>query len=221
VSMTNKILFWSLALVGGAIAGVGAYFVGDPIYRILFLGERSYIASSPSMTPTFQVGERFLRRPVDKSELQRGDLVTFKVVINGKETMHLKRIAGLGGDTIALIDGVVIVNGAMAKQTKIKTEAGMGLYGQVEYLRLRERFPGEPKAHEIYDERSTSFDNFGPIIVPQNEVFVLGDNRDNSADSRSPPYAPISGTLKVSDITGRVTKIWWSDDSSRRGLAVH
>jgi signal peptidase I len=221
VTMRGSKPFWILALVGGIGALTIAYFVGDPILRILFGGERSYIASSPSMIPTFRMGERFLRKPVAAGDLQRGDLVTFKVVTNGQEVMHLKRVAGLGGDIVELIDGVVVINGKSANQIKLGTETGLGMSRQVQYLRLREQFIGEKQHHEIYDERLGPNDNFGPMTVPKNHVFVLGDNRDNSADSRSPPYSPISGPIKVSDVTGRVTKIWWSDDSSRIGKFVH
>jgi signal peptidase I len=219
--MNEARLFWALALLGGSCSATILYFVGDPILRILIGGERAYVASSSSMEPTIRQGERFLRKPLESGDLRRGDLVTFTAVSDGQEAIHLKRIVGRAGDTLQLVDGLVVINGITVGQLELGKTKGVSHFAEVEYRRLREQFPEEKMPHEIYDQRLNLSDNYGPVTVPKNHVFVLGDNRDNSADSRSPKYMPISGPINENRITGRVTTIWWSDDSARRGLLVH
>lgn len=117
---------------------------------------------------------------------------------------YIKRIIGLPGDKIEVIDQVVYVNGEPIFQQPFYERMVQGLmymsdkryeswnrerHGSHEYMTITHAMPNS---------------NFGPITVAPDHVFVMGDNRDNSADSRC------WGQVPVENIKGRAQFIWWS-----------
>jgi len=121
-------------------------------------------------------------------EVHRGDVVVF-VFPPDRSKDFIKRVVGIPGDTIQVKDGAVWLNGA--------------------------KMP-DPHAHfEVAQtERSTASprDNFGPITVPAGKLFMMGDNRDRSYDSR------FWGFVDRDDVEGRATVIYWSWDSDGSGI---
>jgi signal peptidase I len=114
---------------------------------------------------------------------RRGDVVTFASPADG--TRLIKRLVGLPGDIVEMRDDVLLINGSAAayeNTLEVSEPADFGR-GTLQGLRATERI-GE-------DERSVQFlpavpakRSFGPFVVPEESYFFLGDNRDNSADSR-------------------------------------
>jgi len=148
--------------------------------------ERVYTASAASMEPLIRVGERFLVNSnyYATHEPRRGDVVVYTQPERRGE-VGFKRIAALGGDRIALMRGIAVVNGAPAD---------------------------EPYA-KIVDPAS-AVNNVPETIVPQGFVFVLGDNRDNSEDSRS---TRTHGLVPLDNIVSAATYMVWSPDVRRIG----
>lgn len=116
-------------------------------------------------------------------EPQRGDIVTFSSPVDG--TRLIKRLVALPGDVVALRDGVLSVNGRPAHYeplAEIEESAGNGAL-VVRGLRLRERTGDGVRDVQwlpaLHDARP-----FGPVTVPAGHYFMLGDNRDDSHDSR-------------------------------------
>jgi signal peptidase I len=106
-------------------------------------------------------------------EPQRGDIVTFYSPTDGKHL--IKRLVGLPGDRIEMRDKHLVINGAPASYASQAFENGA--------LRLVENFGGAD--HEVqWQSVSTPVDDFGPVAIPADQYLMLGDNRDNSADSR-------------------------------------
>jgi signal peptidase I len=150
------------------------------------IGVRTYVAEpfripSESMAPTLQAGDHVL---VDKGALgsdpvERGELAVMHEP--GSDELVLKRIVAVGGDTVGIADGVLVVNG---------------------------RRPVEPYA----DPSSIDAEYWGPERVPAGSVFVLGDNRANSVDSRD------FGAVPVTSLVGRVVARIWP--ASRWGAAT-
>jgi len=106
-------------------------------------------------------------------EPQRGDVVTFHSPADDKRL--IKRVVGLPGDTIAMRDKKLIVNGVPAEYA-VADETG-------DVLQLNENLGGAD--HEIqWLPLATRADNFDPVTIPPDQYLMLGDNRDNSADSR-------------------------------------
>jgi signal peptidase I len=120
-----------------------------------------YKIPSPSMEPTLRVHDRLLANKFiynfSDAEPGRGDIVVFESVENPEEDL-VKRVVGLPGDTIALKSGVLRVNGKPKEEPYIHSNPCLA-----------------------YKPKTCSF---GPVQVPGNHVFVMGDNRANSHDSR-------------------------------------
>jgi len=168
---------------------------------ILALIIRAYIIQafkipSGSMIPTLLIGDHILvnkfiygtKIPLtDKKILiwrspEKGDIIVFKYPENPKKDF-IKRVIATGGDVIEEKDKTVYVNGkALIEPYAHHFDQSVRLAG--------------------HDPR----DNFGPIVVPQGKLFVMGDNRDQSYDSR------YWGFVDLKDIRGKALVIYWSWD---------
>jgi signal peptidase I len=118
-----------------------------------------FYVGSESMVPTLKVWDRVLinKLAYDLEEPQRGDIVLFESPDGGEEPL-IKRVVGLPGDRLELRNGELFINGERVEES---------------YLERRSCARGMPKTC-----------SFGPKSVPQNHVFMMGDNRTNSLDSR-------------------------------------
>lgn len=166
------------SVVGAMLLAFGiSWLQSEPQFRRF----RSFYMPAESMAPTLLKNDRFIAymRP---TQLRRGDLV---LVPNHQGELYLKRIAGLPGDRIALRDGQVLLNGNRVPQAPLGTEKLTDdVLGPVDASRLAERFPGEAAAHEIYDLGGSAGDQMEEELVRPGHIFLLGDHRDRSADSR-------------------------------------
>ncbi len=143
---------------------------------------------------------------------QRGDVVVFRWP-GDRSQVWVKRVIGLPGDRIAMRNGHVVINGEVAQWQpdgfgRMETESGSHTPTQ----RLIETLPGGRK-HLIFKLVAREpLDNIAEVTVPPGHLFVMGDNRDNSADSRVPVSAGGVGMLPVADLVGRVDAVVGSWD---------
>ena len=130
---------------------------------------------SESMIPTLEVGDRVLANKFIYrfTEPARGDVVLFDSVEEGSEDTLIKRVAGVEGDEIRVQGGTLFVNGEPQD---------------------------EPYLNQYLPDQSTPY---GPETVPKDHVFVLGDNRGNSGDSR------VFGPVPVENIKGEGFLVFW------------
>ena len=143
-------------------------------------------------------------------EPKRGDIVTFSSPKDG--TRLIKRIVAVGGDTVAMQHEVLLINGQPASYTAIDTATEPSVNGAPLYaLRLVEGTKQEQ--HQIqWLAGVTARDSFGPLVVPKDQFLMLGDNRDNSADSWYFGFVPRSLLI------GRAERILVSADINSNWL---
>jgi signal peptidase I len=163
---------------------------------------------------------------------KRGDIVVFKKP--GEEVDWVKRVIGLPGDTVAVEDGRLLLNG----QPVPRTDAGRIAIpvspnspcrvvdgatpdralvdGEVvcRYPTYRERLPDGREWLVIDQVDDPRADHFGPVRVPAGHVFLMGDNRDDSLDSRYSPAEGGLGPVPVDRLVGKAGFAFWSTDGS-------
>jgi signal peptidase I len=151
---------------------------------------------------------------------RRGDVVVFRWP-GDRAQVWVKRVIGLPGDRIGMRGGQVVINGTPAPlqpdgMGQMETERGSHTLTQ----RLIETLPGGRK-HLIFKMVAREpLDNMPEVTVPPGHLFVMGDNRDNSADSRVPVHAGGVGMLPVADLVGRVDAIVGSWDLGMKDRPV-
>ncbi|MBV2128502.1 signal peptidase I [Arsukibacterium indicum] len=190
---------------------------------VLFIGLmlvfRSAVADwndvpSGSMQPTIQIGDRILvnkmaydlRVPFSTMSVlkladpKRGDIVIF--ASEAADNRLVKRVVGMPGDVVAMQHNVLSINGKQVDYTEsdpaVETEAGNELL-------LTEQLGGIAHAVKLAPV-SSGLANFAPVRVPEGHYLVLGDNRDNSADSR------VIGFVPRHEIIGRAGTVLFSLD---------
>jgi signal peptidase I len=134
--------------------------------------------------------DRGFERPVlPMRDIRRGDIVVFKYP-EDPERDFIKRVIGLPGETLEVRDKRVYINGTRLEET---------------YVHYLEPPRGPSEYHEVtsYDLR----ERYGPVKIPTDKYFVMGDNRDNSQDSR------YWGFLPREYVKGRALMIYWSYES--------
>jgi signal peptidase I len=151
---------------------------------------------------------------------KRGDVVVFRWP-GDRSQVWVKRVIGLPGDRIQVRGGVVWINGVA---TQVKPD-GLGAAenddgGSEPARRYVETLP-DGVSHPIFKLFDNGrLDNTAEVTVPDNHVFVMGDNRDNSADSRVPVRSGGVGLLPMDNLVGRVDAIVGSWDLGVRNQPV-
>ncbi len=182
---------------------------------------------SGSMKPTLLVGDYlFVHKPaygysrhsfpfsfapiegrIWEKEPKRGDVVVFKLPTN-IYVDYIKRVVGLPGDTIQMRAGRLYINGKMVERESLGIKKVADQYrGEVTTYEYLETLPNGVK-HHIYEESDDRpLDNTERFVVPDGHYFVMGDNRDNSLDSRAPNGV---GFVPIELMVGKADFIFFS-----------
>lgn len=164
------------------------------IIRALFV--QAFKIPSGSMYPTLEVGDHILvnklvygiripftdlRWPVFRNP-ERGDVIVFTFPLDRSKDF-IKRVVGVGGDVVEIRNKKVILNGTVVDET---------------YAKLRY---SDPRSYQAFESPR---DNLGPVKIPPGYLFVMGDNRDESHDSRFWKFVPLT------DVKGKAFLIYYS-----------
>jgi signal peptidase I len=145
----------------------------------------------------------------------RGDIVVFKLPRDG-QTDYIKRVVGLPGDRVEVKGGVVYLNGDRIPRLRtdsVKEDSGFGFTRDV--MRYAETLP-EGRRIDVNDYGpGGTLDDVGPFAVPEGHFFVMGDNRDNSLDSRLPTAEGV-GFVPAENVVGKAEFVLlaWNADAS-------
>jgi signal peptidase I len=176
------------------------------LVQIAHLFYKPYYLPSQGMAPTLVKGDRMVAAMGSVRAPRRGEILLFR--IHG--SIYVQRVAGLPGDRIAMRGGAVVLNGRPVPQRFVGEDAVEGPFGATRARRLIERFPGEPRPHAVYDLGRQPADDMPEQAVAPGHVFMLGDNRDMSADSRVPRIALGVEQLPIDRIIGRALFVTWN-----------
>ena len=145
------------------------------------------------------------------SDPERGDIVVFKLPADNS-TDYIKRVIGLPGDRVQVTNGVVYLNGKPLHRDQISASVEF-LDGMEKYVvHYRETLPSGRSYEVLASAPDNPLNNTDVFVVPEGHYFMMGDNRDNSADSRSPS----SGVRYVpaENLVGKAEIIFFSTDGS-------
>ena len=186
--------------------------VGD----YLFVSKLSYGYSKYSFTSSIDLfnGRIFAAQP------KRGDVIVFKLP-RDNSTDYIKRLIGLPGDEIVVRQGVLYINGKVVPRVadgEFTTREDGGPPRRIK--RFKETLPNGVSYSVLDSEPDGPFDNVGPYTVPADHYFMMGDNRDNSTDSRAQwgvgyvPFENLIGRAEIIFFSAKVDEPdalnWWS-----------
>jgi signal peptidase I len=238
-----KGLFWVLVAVLAFHSFVAKpfYIPSESMMPVLLKGDRLVVSKYPYgwswVSPSFHLFPETEGRVLGRMP-ERGDIVI--VTPPGSNEDYIKRVIGLPGDTLEVRGGRLILNGEMVKSehrppAMIPVDAnvpcGLEFSGFLAggggdgdpYCRLpvvRETLPNGV-AYDTVDLGRSPGDDYGPILIPAGHVFLMGDNRDRSADSRFPAGQPengLGGAVPWENIGGRAEFITFSLDGTTQLL---
>lgn len=178
---------------------------------------------SGSMIPTLLIGDFILvnkftygirlpvinKKIIEWGEPKRGDIVVFRYP-KDPTVDYIKRVIGLPGDRIGYVNKQLYINGHLAKQALVGMYEGAGQMGET---LINEEL--DTISHDILVRSGEPSMREGEFIIPENQYFVMGDNRDNSNDSR------FWGTVPEDHLVGRAFFIWMSWDAGKPSIVFN
>lgn len=200
----------------GAVMFSGSSVIGALHFREKFL--EAFRVPAASSYPTIVPGDRFLANKLayKKSDPKRGDLIVFMNPEN-RRVKFVKRVVALSSDSVEIRDNELYINDVKLERHKLPDSAldqiRIETHGKLLEGDLYEEVNNGAQ-YDIFLSRSpyNNSSDFAKIIVPPHKCFVLGDNRNNSLDSRQ------FGSIPLAIITGRADFIYWpAKDISRFG----
>jgi signal peptidase I len=196
----------SLGLLLLYVMATGVNIAARPVLNAFVV--QTYVLPTASMVPTLEIGDLIVAAP--RGNIERGAVVVHAAQPGSRSRDPLvKRVVAVAGDTVEVRDGRLVLNGSAL--------AGEELPGACTYFAIRQprgewleqpcRARAETLgevAYRTYCAPDQPCGDYGPERVPEGHVFVLGDHRDASADSR------VYGPIPESSILGRVRWIYFS-----------
>lgn len=187
----NKLLSKWIVIFPILFFAIDAYAISKHLNNENTLGIRVFKVQSGSMIPTCKIGDMIVYSIdyYNSTDIQRGDIITF----NHIRPNITKRAIALPGDTVEIKNKELYINNDLIDEPYVVFLGNQNIVS--EFNRM----------HHI--------DNFAQKVIPENKLFVLGDNRDNSFDSRDPTF----GLIDIKSVNYKPLFILWSKDMSRIG----
>jgi signal peptidase I len=233
-----KAIFWLILAVLAFHSFIAKpfYIPSESMMPGLLVGDRLVVSKYPYgwswVSPSFHVFPHWQGRLWGEMP-ERGDIVI--VTPPGQSSDYIKRVIGLPGDTIEMIQGALYLNGRPVRReerprTMIPVDANVPCQTDLRFDNFRVRGPDgrfycrlpvfretlpNGRSYDTIDVGYSDGDDFARITVPEGHVFLMGDNRDHSADSRFPIAAQgLGGPVPWENIGGRAEFVTFSLDGS-------
>ncbi|MFN3075629.1 MAG: signal peptidase I [Alphaproteobacteria bacterium] len=182
---------------------IPALLVGD----YLFVSKYTYGYSRYSLP----FGLPLISGRVFEEGPKRGDVAVFKLPLDNR-TDYIKRVIGLPGDRVQMIGGALFLNGVEVPREQIGDYVEHDERGNtLRFVQYMETLPGGIRHPVIVVSNNSPYSNTREFVVPEGHYFVMGDNRDNSADSRAQV-----GYVPIENFVGRARFLFFSVDGSAR-----
>jgi signal peptidase I len=167
---------------------------------------RTLVITSRSMEPTLLEGDRVVVTPYDRRSVRHRDIVVFRWP-DDSASLFISRVVATSGDTIAMDEWELSLNGVPVDEPEALVSDSAGelhpwMSWQTQYL----------LDHIDSDAYAATSETWGPLVVPENAFFMLGDHRDLSLDSRYRGFVPRDHVM------GRVRRVSWSQGVARGEL---
>ncbi|MEL7486613.1 MAG: signal peptidase I [Pseudomonadota bacterium] len=217
VASANRPKKWHYLLF--IMAAVGLSEISPRAYNT-YGRYKSFHVPAGSMMPNIELGDVIVARRFlhieEKRQVTHGTIVVFWNTADGPRAEYVKRIAGVGGDVLSFKNGAPYIGETPLPQSRLgEYEFELSNRNGVISATLLHESNGAA-SYDVLDAQPGvgRLDNVGPYFVPENHLFMLGDNRDYSADSR---LSFAMGYVPVSDLIGEACYILWSKDVTRIG----
>ena len=176
----------------------------------LFVSKYSYGYSRHSFpfSPKIYNGRIFEKTP------ERGDIIVFKTPADNR-TDYIKRLIGLPGDAVQIIDGNLLLNNTLIPRNKLEISLNINCGNEIlETDVFEETLPNGVKYIAVY-RRDGMMKNSDIFVVPKNHYFFMGDNRDCSKDSR---FLSSVGYVSFNNLVGKAQLIFFSNDKKKHSF---
>jgi len=192
----------SLSAVGSQRGAAWPWIVLSATTTLPLVFIQAFVIPTGAMEDTLLIGDHILVRRFPMPGFGRGDLIVFAYPIDRSQTF-IKRVIGIPGERIKIVDKIVYVNGVALREPYVLHKAP---YPDS----YRDNLPSEPNASFAETAKEMLKNNVvnGEVVVPPGKYFVLGDNRDNSLDSR------YWGFVGPGDLIGKPLLIYDSEEQS-------
>lgn len=204
---------WPVVLGATIVSLAWSVVIGDALED----SYRNFKIPSESMQPTLRPGDRLVAKMGIPDPLRRGTLL----IVKKDEHDYVERVIGLPGEKLSLIDGVVHIDGKpIPTRIEASPPSTPGCERWQQATRVREIPADAPSGYLTLDCDVTASDYHPAIRIPAGHYFMMGDNRDRSADSR---HRKVEGGLEMvprDDIVGRPLFLFWSADRERIGTTL-
>jgi len=176
----------------------------------LFVSKYSYGYSRHSFpfSPKIYNGRIFEKTP------ERGDIIVFKTPADNR-TDYIKRLIGLPGDVVQIIDGNLLLNNTLIPRNKLEISLNINCGSEIlETDVFEETLPNGVKYTAVYRSEGT-MKNSDIFFVPENHYFFMGDNRDCSKDSR---FLSSVGYVNFNNLVGKAQLIFFSNNKKKHSF---
>ena len=210
-----KTIFYALiiALVIRSLIFQPFYIPSSSMEPTLLVGDRLFVSkySYGYSKHSFPFSPPILNKRIIKKKPIRGDVIVFKTPADNR-TDYIKRLIGLPGDSIQIINGDLYINNNKVNKVRIKNSKTINC-GSVEINvnAFKETLPNGISYEAVYNKKGTMM-NTDLYQVPKNHYFFMGDNRDCSKDSR---FLGSVGYVNFNNFVGKANVIFFSNDTKK------